>query len=96
MNASVERFTDRDEVLVEQVVWEVTADELKQIESREIQGGVVVAVLNDDGAILLIGNEWMDGYGLPGGGVEYDETWEEAAVREVREETGVSIEVVRP
>ena len=78
------------------MVWEATADELNQIESREIQSEVVVAVLNDDGAILRIRNEWIDGYGLPGGGVEYDETWKQAAVCEVREETGVSIEVVQP
>lgn len=35
-----------------------------------------------------------DGWGPAGGGREPDETYEEAAVREVREETGVECEVV--
>ena len=49
----------------------------------------------DDGeerALLILhraGDEW----GIPGGGQEGDETFEEAAVREVREETGVDCAV---
>lgn len=43
-------------------------------------------------ALLLLpraGDEW----GLPGGGREGEETFEDAAVREVREETGVDCEI---
>jgi ADP-ribose pyrophosphatase YjhB (NUDIX family) len=36
------------------------------------------------------------GWTLPGGGVEYAETVEAAVVREVREETGYGVELVRP
>ncbi|CAN5288217.1 hypothetical protein BH09ACT12_BH09ACT12_05160 [soil metagenome] len=36
------------------------------------------------------------GWSLPGGGVEYDETLEQAVVREVYEETGFHVEVGAP
>jgi len=38
---------------------------------------------------LMILSRGSDRWGLPGGGLEGDETFDEAAVREVREETGV-------
>ncbi|WP_435743267.1 NUDIX hydrolase [Nocardioides sp. SYSU DS0663] len=57
------------------------------------------AVIRDDhGRILLaLWNQASDGqrWTLPGGGVELDETVEEAAVREVREETGYDVELDR-
>lgn len=37
---------------------------------------------------------WGSMWTLPGGGVEYDEGFEEAAVREVKEETGFDAEIV--
>jgi 8-oxo-dGTP pyrophosphatase MutT (NUDIX family) len=49
----------------------------------------------DDGerrALLILGRA-DNGWGVPGGGQEDDETFEEAAVREVREETGVDCEI---
>ena len=49
----------------------------------------------DDGEerALLILHRASDAWGVPGGGQEGDETLEEAAVREVREETGVDCAV---
>ncbi|HUH14622.1 MAG TPA: NUDIX domain-containing protein [Gaiellaceae bacterium] len=35
------------------------------------------------------------GYGVPGGGIEAGETPEEAAIREVAEETGIAVTLVR-
>lgn len=57
---------------------------------------VGVAVADDDGRVLLVENGWSDGWIVPGGTVEMDETLADAAVREVAEETGVSVELDRP
>jgi 8-oxo-dGTP pyrophosphatase MutT (NUDIX family) len=54
-------------------------------------GGVVVR----DGRVLLVHRARYDDWSLPKGKLEPGETWEQAAVREVREETGVRATVVR-
>jgi 8-oxo-dGTP diphosphatase len=55
------------------------------------------AVVARDGHILLsLWNEVVPGrWTMPGGGVEYHETVEDAVVREVREETGYDVSLVR-
>lgn len=58
----------------------------------------VAAVLIEDGAVLLTrrgGSERSGLWDLPGGFVEYDEDIRSALVREIREETGLEIEVGR-
>ncbi|HWY15097.1 MAG TPA: NUDIX hydrolase [Rhizomicrobium sp.] len=59
--------------------------------------GVGAVVWNDEGAILLIRRskpprlgEWS----LPGGKVEFGETLHAALLREVREETGLDVQIV--
>lgn len=52
-------------------------------------GGVVT---NDDGQVLLQRRGDRGSWGFPGGAVEYGESLEEAAVREIYEETGLKVE----
>lgn len=46
-----------------------------------------------DNKILLHKNDNKDNYCLPGGGVQFLETSEEAIIREIKEETGLDIKV---
>jgi 8-oxo-dGTP diphosphatase len=48
-------------------------------------GGVIVR----DGRVLLVHRPRRDDWSLPKGKLEPEETWEDAAVREVEEETGL-------
>ena len=57
---------------------------------------VRVIVYRDDGAILLVKNRFSrQGWALPGGGVNRNESYEQAAVREVSEEIGLKIHNLR-
>jgi 8-oxo-dGTP diphosphatase len=58
------------------------------VSSDEIQaaGGVVV---DDEGRVLLVHRPRYDDWSLPKGHLERDETFEQAALREVLEETGL-------
>ena len=67
---------------------------------REVSAGGVVYRRSDDGVdIALASRRTRRGelaWGLPKGGIEKDENPEQAAVREVREETGLEAEVEQP
>jgi ADP-ribose pyrophosphatase YjhB (NUDIX family) len=54
---------------------------------------VNVVVTNDRAEILLIRRSDNDNWALPGGAVDLGESLAEAAVREVKEETGIDCEV---
>jgi 8-oxo-dGTP pyrophosphatase MutT (NUDIX family) len=56
---------------------------------------VTVAVRDDRGRILLIHKVDNNLWALPGGGHDAGESITDTAVREVREETGLGVEVVR-
>ena len=54
---------------------------------------VYALIQNEEGNVLLVHNTDGGGWSLPGGKVEYGETLVEALKREVREETGLFVEV---
>ena len=56
---------------------------------------VLMIVRDDKGRILLIRNADVDSWAPPGGSIEPDESPKDAAVREMREETGLLVEPVR-
>ena len=50
-----------------------------------------------DGTKMLISHEEnVDCYSIPGGGLEYGETFEECCVREIGEETGYAVKLTQP
>lgn len=55
---------------------------------------VAAMVTNDEGKILLVNSPWR-GWEYPGGLIEPGETFEQALRREIREESGVEVEIVR-
>ena len=63
--------------------------------SQTRRTGVDAAVFDDAGRILLQRRSDFNVWGLPGGSIEVGETLEQAAVREVKEESGYDVKVVR-
>lgn len=54
---------------------------------------VNVVVTNEAGEILLIRRSDNDNWALPGGAIDIGESLTQAAIREVREETGITCEI---
>lgn len=54
----------------------------------------VYAIIVNDGNVLLLNTTHTGTYSLPGGGIEIGEPIEDALKREVREETGLEIEII--
>ena len=56
--------------------------------------GAACAIEREDGALLLVRVVYRDGWGLPGGLVNRREAIDSCARREVREETGLAVDLV--
>ncbi len=63
--------------------------------ATQIRPGVAAIIQDAQGQILLQRRSDNGLWGLPGGSVEIGESVRDAIVREVREETGLTVEVVR-
>lgn len=80
-------------------VWRVLPYSLQQILSRIIrplfQVFAAAVIFDEQNRILLVKLTYQrfHPWGVPGGGVEYGETAEDAVVREVWEETGLKVEI---
>ncbi len=57
--------------------------------------GSSCVIINNKEEVLLVLREDFRIWALPGGGLEPNETWEQAAVRETLEETGYEIKILR-
>lgn len=64
-------------------------------ERLSLRVSVYGIIKNMDGKILLVGSRNNKKYFFPGGGVEMGESLVEALKREIREETGVDIEILK-
>jgi 8-oxo-dGTP diphosphatase len=61
--------------------------------SAQFRIGVFALIFDENQRILLAHRRDIDWWNLPGGGMEHGETVEDAVRREVREETGLEVEV---
>lgn len=57
--------------------------------TRGMTLGVRAVATDSEGRVLLVRHTYLAGWWLPGGGVDRGETTQDAAVRELREETGL-------
>jgi 8-oxo-dGTP pyrophosphatase MutT (NUDIX family) len=63
--------------------------------ANSVVPSVTAVVLNEDGRLLLIHKTDNDRWALPGGGHDVGESISDTVVREVEEETGIRVSVVR-
>ena len=82
-------------------IWRVCPVWIQEILSRVVrplfQVFAVAVIFNRDKQILLVKSTYQrfHPWGLPGGSLNYGESPEDAVIREVREETGLCIEVMK-
>jgi len=69
--------------------------EIFEMHDPEIRNGARGIVVRDDSKIAVFYKKNKNEYKLPGGGIENDESPEEAFKREVLEETGCYVEIIK-
>lgn len=67
----------------------------RKTRNEHSSGGAVLSLRNGTAHVALIATRGRTRWGLPKGAVGEGETSEQAAVREVREETGLDAEIVK-
>ena len=72
------------------------ADSRKKTRNEHSSGGAVIQVKDGIPHVAMIATRGRTRWGLPKGAVSEGETSEQAALREVLEETGLRAEIVRP
>lgn len=83
-NKIIAKITDKD--------FNLESTELLNPKLRKGARGIVI---REDGKIAVFNKLYKNEYKLPGGGIEEDEKPEEAFYREVQEETGCKVEIVK-
>ncbi len=68
----------------------------RKTRNEHSSGGAVIAVRDGQPHVALIATRGRTRWGLPKGAVGDGETSEQAALREVREETGIEARIVKP
>ena len=71
-------------------------DPRKKTRNEHSSGGAVIRTQDGERHVALIATRGKTRWGLPKGAVSDGETSEQAALREVLEETGLEAEIVRP
>ena len=91
-----ERYDDLITFEEEEYVPSEEFESLKQTDATQSGWAVGALVFDPADRILLIDNNWSDGWIVPSGGVKPGEVLSEAVVREVKEEGGIDAVPVRP
>ncbi|HET7710702.1 MAG TPA: NUDIX hydrolase [Thermoanaerobaculia bacterium] len=71
-------------------------DRKRATRNEHSSGGAVIAFRDGEPYVALIATRGKTRWGLPKGAVSHGETSEQAALREVLEETGLEAKIVRP
>jgi 8-oxo-dGTP pyrophosphatase MutT (NUDIX family) len=72
------------------------AEAKRKTRNEHSSGGAVITLLDGTPHVALIATRGKTRWGLPKGAVSEGETSEQAALREVLEETGLEAEIIRP
>lgn len=72
--------------------WRVALFHFLFLFMRPMTLGVRVIVTNSKDEVLLVRHSYVDGWHLPGGGVEVKDTCQQTAIKEVLEETGIQLQ----